>query len=154
MRTEKLPPGISPILVDPTIAHVALLEIDPTQTPPGYLKHIGIHLQEITQSPGVNADQQALAVSINKAIDNVQFWLQNVHTDAETLIQMPPAQFRQPAATKILDDLFTQANYAFIGQSDPSTLQVKEGVAQIYYNIQRLATFAIQPCTVSGAACG
>jgi hypothetical protein len=152
--TEKLPPGLAPIEVNPTIAHVALLEIDPTQTPPGYLKHIGTHLREITQSPGVSADQQALAVRINNAIDNVQFWLENVHKDTETLLQMPAKQLLQPGATKILDDLLTQANYAFIGQTDPNTLQVKEGVAQIHYNIQRLATFNIQPCTVKGAACG
>jgi hypothetical protein len=152
--TETLPAGMASIEVDHTIARVGLLEIDPTQTPPGYLKHIGTHLREITQSPGVNADQQALAIRINDAIDNVQFWLTLVHKDAETLLQMPRAQLLQPAATKIFEDLFTQANYAFIGQTDPNTLQVKEGVAQIHYNIQRLATFAIQPCTAKGATCG
>ncbi|MBV9711004.1 MAG: anti-sigma factor [Ktedonobacteraceae bacterium] len=152
--TEKLPPGLAPIEVNPTIAHVALLEIDPTQTPPGYLKHIGTHLREITQSPGIDADQQALAIRINSAIDNVQFWLENVHKDAETLLSMPKHQLLQPAATKIFDDLFTQANYAFIGQTDPNTLQVKEGVAQIHYNVQRLATFMIRPCTAKDATCG
>lgn len=152
--TEKLPPGLGLVEVNPTIAHVALLEIDPTQVPPGYLRHIGNHLREITQSPGVSADQVALAIRINNAIDNVQFWLTNVHKDAETLIQMPADQLLQPTAAKIFDDMFTQANNAFIGQTDPNTLQVKEGVAQIHYNIQRLATFNIQPCTVSGATCG
>ncbi len=151
--TEKLPPGLPRIEVNPTIARVALLEIDPTQYPPGYLKHIGLHLREITQSPGATADQLALAIRINKDIDNVQFWLTNVHKDAETLLQMSHKQLLQSAATKISDDLFTQATYAFIGQTDPNTLQVKEGVAQIHYNIQQLATFDIQPCTVRGAAC-
>jgi eukaryotic-like serine/threonine-protein kinase len=152
--TETLPAGIDPIEVDHTIAHVGLLEIDPTQAPPGYLKHIGTHLREISQSPGVNTDQQALAIRINDAIDNAQFWFSLVHKDAETLLQIPRAQLLQPAATKIFEDLFIQANYAFIGQTDPNTLQVKEGVAQIHYNIQRLATFAIQPCTAPGATCG
>jgi hypothetical protein len=151
--TEKLPPGLAPVEVNPTIARVALLEIDPTQTPPGYLKHIGTHLREIIQSPGVSPDQIALAIRINSAIDNVQFWLENVHKDTETLLQMSQKQLLQPAATKLLDDLFTQATDAFIGQTDPNTLQVKEGVAQIHYNIQRLATFNIQSCTASGAAC-
>ncbi len=151
--TEKIPAGVGTLLVNKTIARVGLLEIDPTQSPPGYLKHIGSHLQEITQSPGVDADQQALAIRIGTAIDNVQFWLENVHKDTETLLQMPPTQLHQAAAAKIFDDLLTQANYAFIGQSDPNTLQVKEGVAQIHYNIQRLATFTIQPCTAKGATC-
>ncbi len=154
VRTEKLPQGLAAIEVDPIIARVGLLEIDPTQTPPGYLKHIGNHLREITQSPGVDADQRALAVRITSAIDNVQFWLGNAHKDAETLLQMPQGQLLQPAATKVFDDLFTQTNNAFVGQTDPSTLQVKEGVAQIHYNIQRLATFIIQPCTATGVTCG
>jgi hypothetical protein len=154
VRTEHLPQGLAAIEVDPTIARVGLLEIDPTQSPPGYLKHIGTHLREITQSPGVSADQKALAIRITSAIDNVQFWLENVHKDAEVLLQMPRSQLLQPAATKIFDDLFTQTNTAFIGQTDPNTLQVKEGIAQIHYNIQRLATFNIQPCTTEGVTCG
>jgi eukaryotic-like serine/threonine-protein kinase len=154
VRTEHLPAGFAAIEVDPTIARVGLLEIDPTQTPPGYLKHIGNHLREITQSPGVTADQKALAVRITSAIDNVQFWLENAHKDIETLLQMPPAQLLQPTATKIFDDMFTQTNTAFIGQTDPNTLQVKEGVAQIHYNIQRLATFVIQQCTAKDVTCG
>ncbi|HEY5002582.1 MAG TPA: hypothetical protein VII61_05485, partial [Ktedonobacteraceae bacterium] len=105
VRTEKLPQGLAAIEVDPTIAHVGLLEIDPAQTPPGYLKHIGNHLREITQSPGVSADQKALAIRITSAIDNVQFWLENVHKDAEALLQMSRSQLLQPAATKIFDDL-------------------------------------------------
>jgi len=133
---------------------VALLQIDAEQNPPGYLKHIGNHLREITQSPGVSPAQQALAIRINADIDNVQAWLTNVHKDAEQLIQMPSEQLRQPVANSILNDLFTQANNAFIGQTDPHTLQIKEGIAQIHYNIQRLATFDVQPCTASSAVCG
>jgi hypothetical protein len=52
-------------------------------------------------------------------------------------------------ASSILNDLFTQANYAFVGQFDPSTNTVKEGVVQIHYNIQGLATFEVSPCTIS-----
>jgi serine/threonine protein kinase len=151
--TEHLPAGMAPIQVDPVIARVALLEIDQSQNPPGYLKHIANHLHEITQSPGVSADQQAIATRIITAIDNVEVWLKAVHGDAEKILLMPPDQLRQPAGQALLDDMFTQANNAFIGQTDPNTLQVKEGVAQIHYNIQRLATFEVAPCTASNAAC-
>ena len=53
----------------------------------------------------------------------------------------------QPAALSILDDLFTQANHAFLGQFDPNTNTVKEGVVQIHNNIQKLATFDVMSCT-------
>jgi eukaryotic-like serine/threonine-protein kinase len=151
--TERLPAGMTPIQVDPVIARVALLEIDQSQNPPGYLKHIANHLHEITQSPGVTADQQAIATRIIAAIDNVEGWLKAVHADAEKILLMPPDQLRQPAGQALLDDMFTQANSAFIGQTDPNTLQVKEGVAQIHYNSQRLATFEVAPCTASNTAC-
>jgi hypothetical protein len=45
--------------------------------------------------------------------------------------------------------MFTQANYAFVGQFDPNTSRVKEGVVQIHYNIQGLATFDVMPCTIT-----
>ncbi len=151
--TEHLPAGMAQVQVDPTIARVALLEIDPSQYPPGYLKHITNHLREITQSPGASPEQEALAIRIQAAIDNVNVWLKAVHSDAEKILQMPTNQLLQPAGTALLNDMFTQANSAFIGQTDPNTLQVKEGVAQIHYNIQRLATFDVAPCTTSNPAC-
>ena len=138
---------------DPVISRVALLTTDPAQNPPGYLKHIANHLRETTQSPGVTANQRATAVRISAAIDNVENWLNLVHTDAEKILQMPTNQILQPAGRALLDDMFTQSNNAFIGQSDPNTLQVKEGVAQIHYNVQRLATFDVMPCSSSNPAC-
>ncbi len=136
------------MLTDPSlssVARVALLTIDvQNQSPPGYLLHIGNHLREVTQTPGVTADQKVLAILINTALNNVQASLNNVHLDAEKLIHMTPDQLLQSDARKTLDDMFTQANNAFVGQSDPNTHQVKEGVVQIHYNIQRLVTFNVQ----------
>ncbi len=151
--TEHLPPGMAAVQVDPVIARVALLEIDPAQNPPGYLQHIANHLHEVSLSPGVSADQRAIAIRIIAAIDNVQGWLKAVHGDAEKILLMPTNQLQQPAGRALLDDMFTQANNAFIGQINPNTLQVKEGVAQIHYNIQRLATFEVAPCTANNPAC-
>jgi len=148
---REVPPGTL-ILVDPKIVRVPLLESVPNQTPPGYVFHIGRHLEEITKSPNVTKDQIALAVEINQATNNVQFWLQQVHRDALQLIKLSNAQLLLPSARSILDDMTTQANFAFTGQIDPSTGQVKSGVVQIHYNIQRLATFDIIPCTMNGTS--
>lgn len=145
-QIEKLPPGIDPVLINSTIARIALLEFDESrQYPPGYLAHISSHLASITQSPSVTPEQKALAIQINQSINKVQFWLNLVHKDAQKLMQMSDAQLLQPGARPLLDDLYVQANRAFTGQFDPNTNQVQEGITQIHADILRLATFDIQP---------
>ncbi len=148
----EIPTGTSlPIPTSDLTTRVALLEFDPVnQQPPGYLKHIGNHLRELTMSPGVTADQRALAIRVTQAIDNVQGWLENVHADALKLVSMDNAQLSQPAASSTLNDLLTQANYAFVGKFDPNTSTVQEGVVQVHYNIQGLATFDITSCINNG----
>ncbi len=153
VRTENIPSNIQNIqagqlLIDPTAAHVALLEFDPMQEPPGYLTHIGSHLQSISQIPGATPEQRALAIHIDQDINNVQGWLNAVHADATKLIHMNTNQLLQPDALTLLNDLFIQANNAFVGQVDPNTNNVKEGVVQIHYNVQALATFDVTPCTI------
>ena len=143
-------PPDTPVYIDQTIARVALLEFDVLhQQPPGYLQHIGAHLRELSNSPGVTAAQRTLAIQITQAINNVQHWLEAVHADAVKLEKMDNSQMLQPDALSIFDDLFTQANYAFVGQFDPNTSTVKEGVVQIHNNIQKLATFDVTPCTIN-----
>ncbi|MFL5653974.1 MAG: serine/threonine protein kinase [Ktedonobacteraceae bacterium] len=143
-------PG-EPLYVNATIAKVALLEFNvQTQAPPGYLYHIGTkHLHGITQLADATAGQKALAIEISKAIDNVNARLQAARQDALQLFHMTDDQLLGDAGRMLLDDLATQANNAFAGQIDPFTHQVKEGVVQIHYNIQRLATFDIRACTSS-----
>ncbi len=142
-----VPPN-TPVLIDVTIARVALLEFDPLhQQPPGYLDHIGTHLRELASSPGVTAEQRTLAITIGTAINNVQARLELVHTDAKQLVNMNNSQLSQPAASALLNHMLTQAQLALAGQFDPNTSTVKEGVAQIHDNLQRLATFDVTPCT-------
>ncbi len=153
VHTENIPTNIQDIqhgqlLIDAVTARVALLEFDPAQEPPGYLKHIGSHLQSISQIAGATPEQRALAVHIDQAINNVQGWLNAVHADAAKLIHMNTDQLVQPDALTLLNDLFIQANNAFVGQVDPNTNNVKEGVVQIHYDVQALATFDVAPCTI------
>lgn len=146
---QKELPG-QPLLVDPTIAKVALLEFDvQNQTPPGYLYHITKHLHEITQLPDTSPGQRTLAIQIDKAVSNVNEWLKIVHSDALQLYKMSDDQLFSNDGRTLLNDLAAQANNAFIGQIDPFTHLVKEGVVQIHYNSQRLATFDIRACTSS-----
>lgn len=145
---EDVPLGTK-VYIDPIIARVALLEFDTAQEPPGYLTHIATHLREFASSPGVTATQRTLAIRIGPAINNVQGWLEAVRTDAVQLVHMKNSQLSQPAALTILNDMLTQAKYALVGQFDPNTGTVKEGVAQIHETLQGLATFDVTPCTIT-----
>jgi eukaryotic-like serine/threonine-protein kinase len=40
----------------------------------------------------------------------------------------------------MLDNMLTNATYAYIGQLDPKTDQVVPGVLQVHYDVQQLAT--------------
>jgi serine/threonine protein kinase len=153
VHTENIPANIQDIqhgqlLIDAATARVAMLEFDPAQSPPGYLKHIGSHLQSISQISGSTQAQRTLAIHIDQAINNVQGWLNMVHADAAKLIHMNTDQLVQADALTLLNDLFVQANNAFVGQVDPNTNNVKEGVVQIHYNIQALATFEVISCSI------
>ena len=136
-------PADTPVLVNPRIYPVPLLEFDPNQNPPAYLTHISKHLNGVVQSPGANSNQRALATRISAALNNVNAWLQQVHRDAVQLFQMPPDQLLSNDGLLLLDDMETNALYAFIGQLDPATNQIRDGVVQISYSIQQLATFDV-----------
>jgi len=138
------------LLMYSTIARWALLEFETVnQQRHGYLEHIGAHLRELSGSPGVTAAQRSLAIEIGQAINNVQGWLVAVRTDAVKLVHMDNSQLSQPAALSLLNTMLTQAKYALVGQFDPNTSTVREGVAQIHNNIQGLATFNVSPCTIT-----
>jgi hypothetical protein len=139
-------------VIDPNFSKfslIGLLTLYQTETPPGYLKHIGaIHLHEITALPQSTAAQKALAIQINQALDQVNLWLRTVHDDVVQLLPMTSAQlFGNVGHTKLVD-MATNANYAFAGKVDQHD-QVTQGIVQINYNIQRLATLDIRACTTS-----
>jgi hypothetical protein len=138
------------LLVDPTIAKIGLLTFDPVnQQPPGYDYHIGKHLREINSLPGSTSQQRVLADQINQAINGVDARFHAIRNDVLQLYHMSDAQLLQSnQARGLLNDVATLANEAFVGQINPQG-QVLDGVVQIHYNIQRLATFDVKACTAN-----
>ncbi len=137
-------PAGTPVLIDPHMAQVGLLEFDAQhQNPPGYLYHIASHLAGLVRSPGVSFDQQETAVEIHVGLNNVGQWLEQVHQDAKKLEAMSDQQLLLPSSLSILDDLVTHANNAYVGALDPSTNTLQAGVTQIYSDIERLATMDV-----------
>ena len=144
-----VPPG-TPNLVDPRLASVALLEFDPqNQKPPGYLYHVNKHLQGILQAPGVTSNQRQLAAQIDTEINQVTSWLEQVRKDAKQLVNTPDNQLLSQRSLSILNDMETQAGYAYAGQLNPETNQNQGGVLQIHHSIEGLATFYVTPYTSS-----
>jgi eukaryotic-like serine/threonine-protein kinase len=140
-------PAGTPFLVQPARnAAVPMLELQPgTQNPPGYVYHIGLHMKGVLQAPGSTSYQQNLANQISTGLDNVNNRLQQVRKDALQLVTMDQTQLAQPSTLTILNDMTTQANYAYVGTTNPATNQQEIGAAQIYTDVQHLATFDIKP---------
>ena len=139
-------PQGTPCLCQLPNTSVAILEFDvQAQNPPGYLSQIGTHLNALTQAPGVTPEKRMLAAQIDQDINNMQGWLEQVHKDAKQLIHTPLGQYHSPASRSLLDDMETNALYAFIGRPDPSTGQVLGGMIQVHYTIQDLATLDVVP---------
>jgi eukaryotic-like serine/threonine-protein kinase len=141
-----VPGGI--VAADPTISQVALLSVVPAQTqlsdvthnPPGYLDHVALHLNGVVQASDATPQMRKLATQIIEALNNAKIWLKQVRGYAQQLVKMDAVQLAQPSALTMLDNMLTNATYAYIGQLDPKTDQVVPGVLQVHYDVQRLAT--------------
>ncbi|GAC1354427.1 MAG: hypothetical protein NVS4B11_33780 [Ktedonobacteraceae bacterium] len=145
-------PAGTPIIADSNIASVSLLTVDPTRQgvakylasdPPGDLDHLTLHLGELAKAPDASPKLQQLAQNILVDISNAKGWLQQVRMDAKQLFNMKPEQLAQPAAQSLLEDLATQATYAYIGQLNAATNKTVPGILQAHYDVQKLAAFDI-----------
>ncbi|HET8912496.1 MAG TPA: protein kinase, partial [Ktedonobacteraceae bacterium] len=144
-------PAGSSIVADPTASQVALLSVVPAQTnktnlahnPPGYLQHVALHLNGVVQAPDATPAMRALATRIIESLNNAKIWLGQVRMDARQLAAMNAAQLDQPATQNLLDDMLTNATYAYIGHLDASTNQVLPGVLQVHYDVAGLATLTL-----------
>jgi eukaryotic-like serine/threonine-protein kinase len=146
-----VPPG-TPVRANANYAKVALLTVDTTKQgvaqfldtdPPGDLDHLTLHLSELVKAPDASPQLRHLGQQVLVAIANAQGWLKQVRADAKQLFDMTPEQLAQPAAQNLLEDLVAQATYAYIGQLDPATNNIKLGITQAHYDVQKLATFDI-----------
>jgi eukaryotic-like serine/threonine-protein kinase len=131
----------NPVIVG--LAQVALLELDQNQAPPGYLLHITRHLRGISGDPEATSDQRNLASKITSDLDIVTQLLTQVRNDAKQLVNLPDAQLLTQNSLSILNDMASQALYAYAGQLDPATNNVQDGVIEVYYHLASLASFEI-----------
>lgn len=136
-------PFNTPVEADNTIAQIGLLQVNQNQNPPGDLDHMLLHINELNRAPDASLQMHTLSQSIVVATTNAKTWLQKVRADAKQLFNMTPAQLTQPSARALLNDMVTQATFAYIGQLNRATNTVNPGVLQAHYDVQKLATFDI-----------
>ncbi len=132
-----------------SVSSVALLDLCGQQQIPGYLTHIGIHLDGLIHAPGATPEQLKLTALLILEINHVDALLVQVHQDAQQLVKLTDAQLLQPSTEALLDIMATQAGYAFSGQTNSSINQLQPGVQQIHDDIQRLATLDVMLCPSS-----
>lgn len=139
------------IAADRTISQVALLSVVPAQknltdvghNPPGYLDHVQLHLQGVVGAPDATPQMRAIANKIITELQNAKMWLTKVRDDARQLVTMDANQLAQPSSLTLLNDMLSNATYAYIGQLNPHTNQASAGVTQVHYDIQQLAALTL-----------
>ncbi len=151
-------PARTPFLADPHIAQISLLGPAPQsqdppgyvyqdEAPPGYIYLVQAHLNGAILSPQTTASQHELARQINSGIDGVRTSLLQAYQDARRLVGLNGTQLQQASALTVLDDLATQMQNAYTGQTNPATGSSQGGALWLYDNLQRLATFDVTSYT-------
>jgi hypothetical protein len=138
----------TPIPVNERLARIGLLAVQgPTQDPPAYMQHIVFHLYGLVQSSSAPGPLRTQVARIITALSNVQAFLEQARALALQLLQMTDAQLAQPATLTLLNEMIDDTTHAYVGQTDPITGSVREGVTWIHDYTQTLATLDITAYT-------
>ncbi|MFL5657414.1 MAG: serine/threonine protein kinase [Ktedonobacteraceae bacterium] len=132
---------------DQALAQVPLLDLNLAKDPTSYLVRINTHLHAICQAPRVTPETCMLATEADEALTNMKTWFQEIHQDAKQLVMLSGTQLLQPSSLSTLNNMETEANYAYSGLINSSTGKAQFGALQIDETIQRLATFDVRAYT-------
>lgn len=148
---QDIPPGTA--LPDISkLGSVGLLDVNgPNQNPASYIGSIIYHLNGLLDAPGSTTGVRESVSQIIPAMNNVQSWLEKLRADAKQIVAMTDTQLGQPEAFSLLNDMVDQANNAYVGQIDPTTGAVREGVTWIHEHLQSLATFTVTQYIAGGS---
>ena len=142
-----LPPG-TPLLVNPLLAQNGLVTVVPGENPEAYLPRAAFSILSFAEAGNtLSPEKRQLALEVEKDIRvNLDHRLQLIRQDAKQLVAMTDAQLAQRSTLPLLNDLLTQANYAYAGQFDPTTGRLQGGALNDYNLIQFVASFDLYPC--------
>ncbi len=149
-------PASMPLGVNDRLARVGILDVNgQSQAIPAYLDHIVTHLNGLLQASNTTGTaNEQLKKNISAIIDalsSVRLDFMKVRQDAQQLLKMSDTQVRQPQTLSLLNDMIASTNAAYIGQTDPNTGEIYEGVTWIHSQIQSLATLDILAYNPNGS---
>jgi hypothetical protein len=149
---QDMPPGVA-MLPASRLASVGLLDVNgASQNPASYLGSIVYHLSGLLDAPGSTSDVRESAAQIITAINNVQSWMEKLRATAKQIIAMSDAQLGQPESFALLNEMVDQANHAYVGEMDPTTGEMREGVTWIHEHLQSLATLTVTQYIARGSS--
>ena len=145
-----------PLGVNDRLARVGILDVNgQSQAIPAYLDHIVTHLNGLLQASNTTGTaNEQLKKNISAIIDalsSVRLDFMKVRQDAQQLLKMSDTQVRQPQTLSLLNDMIASTNAAYIGQTDPNTGEMYEGVTWIHSQIQSLAILDILAYNPNGS---
>ncbi len=136
--------NISTLTLDTHQAALGLLNVmGANQNPPSYIDQVDYHLNGLIHAPGSPASVTPIATSILPAMDEVGAQLQSLRSDGKKLLAMTDAQWKQPAAISLLNDMVSLAGNAYTGSTNPATGQFTQGGVWIHQQLQSIASIAI-----------
>ncbi len=115
--------------------------------PASYLTQIGVQLSAIAQSADATPQQRLIASRVTNDLHLMADTLGRVREVVRHLVLLSDAQLAQPATLSLLDELVEQSNSVYSGVLNPATGQREGGALWIADQLERLATFVVQPCT-------
>ena len=139
----------TPVLVNPILAQNGLVTVIPGDNPEAYTPRIAFHiLSALEAAHGLfSSDKVQLALEVDKDVRvNLEYLLQLVRRYAKQLVTMTDGQLAQRSTLSLLNEMLTQANYAYAGQFDPASGHLQGGALNDYNLIQTIASFDIFPC--------
>lgn len=123
-----------------------LLECAQSPNPPGqgHILHTLTHLNGLVASPGATANQKTLAAQINPEVTDVNAKLLQLENVAKQLVSLDDNHYVNSPLLWQEDALSREV---LGGWTDPATGTIHPGIAEIYAQLQELATFSVQPYT-------
>jgi hypothetical protein len=137
----------TPLYVDPTLAQVPFLQVEPGQQPPGSMLQVSLQLAAISQSPDTTPEQRQIASHVMADLTLVTDALGRVREATKQLLLLSDAQLAQSATLFLLDALVEQANVAYSGTLNPASGEREGGALRIADQLERLATITIERCS-------
>lgn len=147
-------PELTTINSDALASKIGLLDVNGIRqggqlnavNPDGYLKHTAFHVDQIGQAVDITPATRTNTAQIVSDLRSATTWLEQVHHDDVALYKMGLQDERQltsAQARNLLNNMVSQATYAYNGKLDHSTNQVHGGVSQVHFAVQDLAIMQI-----------